>query len=98
MKKTPPFRWGYFLCPKTPKGVRLAVRKFANIELQKGTRTMKFEFSQGYMGIEDCPLEKWLETHKQQLNSWIYRVYAQGYKDALNDIRKDCDGNVSDEL
>nr|DAY48659.1 MAG TPA: hypothetical protein [Caudoviricetes sp.] len=25
-----------FLCPKTPKGVRLGTRKLANIKLQKG--------------------------------------------------------------
>lgn len=59
---------------------------------------MKFEFSQDFMGIENCPIEKWTETHKSQLYSWIYRIYAQGYKDALNDIRKDCEANVPDEL
>ena len=98
MRKDPTILVGsFFYAQKRPKVCVWVCKNLLTLSYRKD-KTMKFEFSQEYMGIKDCPLEKWLETHKQQLNSWIYRVYAQGYKDALNDIRKDCDGNVSNEL
>lgn len=48
-----------------------------------------FEFSQDYMGTESSPYEKWIEPHREQVNQWFYRIYMQGYKDAMKEIGKE---------
>ena len=55
-----------------------------------------FEFSPDYMGLKNCPFDKWIEPHKEQVNQWFYRIYMQGYKDAIKDIEKE--KNINEQL